>query len=130
MHREFPTVEVRWRKKHPHAPLLPKGQEMLQALLNELGVSNSKTFQTARDSCQKPLQAPLFWIPYEMSGTMEQNFWPVIILECQSRLLCGIPDLDQLNPLAVNEADPEKKVSSIQWYHKACIFIFTFGKKN
>ncbi len=115
MYREFPTVEVRWRKKHPSTPSLPRGQEMIQALLNELGVVNSATFQTARDSCQKPLQAPLFWIPYEMSGSLEQNFWPVILVECQSRLLCGVPNLDQLHPKAA-EVDPEKKVSSIQWY--------------
>ena len=51
-----------------------------------------------------------------MNGTLSQKFWPVILVECnQSRLLCGIPDLDQLHPSMSEDNQPEKNKSSIKW---------------
>ncbi|XP_046653597.1 uncharacterized protein LOC124344168 isoform X2 [Daphnia pulicaria] len=97
----FPTVEKRWHKEHPNfsSHNLPNGQELLDPLLNELGILNPTTFQFTRDSCQKNLQAPLFWVPYDSNS---QLFWPVVVVECQhNRLLCGVPYLDQqLHPFA------------------------------
>ena len=98
----FPTVETRWVKNHPSEFTLPsRSEDILEPLLNEVGVTQPSTFQSLRDSCQKKLEAPLFWIPMSASTTA-QNYLPVIILECQSRLLCGVPYLDQLCPTKMN----------------------------
>lgn len=94
-YRIFPTVEKRWKNEHPNFAnlCLPNDQELLDPLLNELGILNPNIFQITRDSCQKKLQAPLFWIPFSFNP---QIFWPVIVVEChQNRLLCGVPYLDQ-----------------------------------
>lgn len=93
--RTFPTVEKRWKNQNPSLTnqCLPTGQELLDPLLNELGILNPATFQITRDSCQKKLQAPLFWIPFDSNS---QIFWPAVVVEChQNRLLCGVPYLDQ-----------------------------------
>ena len=84
----------------------------MQAFIIILPLSNCEN----KKEFFKQLQAPLFWIPFDMNGTLTQKFWPVILVECnQSRLLCGIPDLDQLHPSMSEDNQPEKNKSSIKW---------------
>jgi len=90
--RVFPTVEKRWIKEHPACKSLPDSQELVESLLTELGLFHSTDFKDSRDSCSKKLEAPLFWIPCHSDRS---TFWPVIIIECQNRLLCSIPFLKQ-----------------------------------
>lgn len=88
----FPTVEKRWIKEHTTSKSLPTGQDLVDSLLTELGLFHSTDFNVLRDSCLKKLEAPLFWIPY---NSEPDSYWPVVIVECQNRLLCSVPFLKQ-----------------------------------
>ena len=117
--RVFPTVEKRWAELHPtHLESLPTGEELLQSLATELGLLQPTSFKMSRDSCQKKLQAPLFWIPY--SSTATSAYWPVVIIESRSRILCAVPFLDRVEP--VNE-----KTTTTEWYsYHGCKTISIF----
>lgn len=107
--RSFPTVEKRWKTINDgtNALVLPDHSDIAQSLLNELGILNPTSFQNCRDSCKKNLQAPLFWVPYSQDS---DYYWPAIIVECQhNRVLCGVPFLEQLKPLGINEPISAKK---------------------
>merc|ERR1712071_477861 len=91
-HKVFPTVEKRWIKEHPTCKLLPIGQDLVDALLTELGLFHSTDFNISRDSCLKKLEAPLFWIPFSSEPL---SYWPVVIIESQNRLLCSVPFLKE-----------------------------------
>jgi hypothetical protein len=84
---------VRWAREHEsfYKPL-PVDQDLLQLLLVELGLLQTTTFETKRDSCSKALKAPLFWVPHHQES---DSVWPVIVTEFQSRLFCAVPYIKQ-----------------------------------
>lgn len=94
-HKIFPSVEDRWAREHPlFYKSLPKGEELIHLLRNELGLVSPSTFVPGRDSCAQDLAVPLFWVPHEASA--RSWLWPVTVVESQSRLFCAVPYIKQL----------------------------------